>query len=423
MLRFLTHSLWKAVVLLTLLTVGGGRASCTNRRCLAQILINKEYLSQPQNENCTHKIDVPLIEYQTLSVDTKNLLIKSRMLAIIMWTDPELAWNTSVYKFKHLTLPVDKIWTPELHVTNGIKTTMSHNSRDLLVHSNGKVEHTVIINTEVNCEVNLFNYPFASDECPVAIQSWSHEGCGTDLVFGKVIVVDGSHGDWTTDNVTLLKKRSDRNYIMVELSIKSTNPFITLLLPSLLIVIADVVSFALPLGGGERNCFKVTLVLSLTMFLVILNDQLPGDGQCSPIIRIHFSVCLVLLVVTMLLSMLLTKMATDGGFLFSCWCEGSVSENTGNKDLKEDEEAKADISAIQLNGPEDNSRMLRKVVNFLDALDAKTLESDRYLTFANKVDRTIFWLYFGFGGVYFIAMTSVMANYKCSVEHFDFWYE
>lgn len=53
---------------------------------------------------------------------------------------------------------------------------MKHSSRDLLVDSNGTVKHTVIINAAVNCEVNLFNYPFASDECPVAIQSWSKEG-------------------------------------------------------------------------------------------------------------------------------------------------------------------------------------------------------------------------------------------------------
>lgn len=70
----------------------------------------------------------------------------------------------------------------------------------------------------------------------------------------------------------------------VSLSMKPTNPFITLMLPSILIVLADVVSFALPLGGGERSGFKVTLVLSFTLFLSILNDQLPGDSECSPII-------------------------------------------------------------------------------------------------------------------------------------------
>lgn len=56
------------------------------------------------------------------------------------------------------------------------------------------------------------------------------------------------------------------------------------MLPSILIILADVVSFSLPLTGGERNSFKVTLVLSFTMFLIILNDVLPGDSQCSPVI-------------------------------------------------------------------------------------------------------------------------------------------
>jgi hypothetical protein len=66
---------------------------------------------------------------------------------------------------------------------------------------------------------------------------------------------------------------------------RSENPFLSLVLPSILIIVADVVSFSLPLGGGERISFKVTLVLSFIMFLIILNDLLPGGGQCSPIIR------------------------------------------------------------------------------------------------------------------------------------------
>lgn len=57
-----------------------------------------------------------------------------------------------------------------------IHTTMKHKSRDLLVDSNGTVKHTVIIIAAVNCEVNLFNYPFAADWCPVAIQTWTDEG-------------------------------------------------------------------------------------------------------------------------------------------------------------------------------------------------------------------------------------------------------
>lgn len=124
-----------------------------------------------------------------------------------VWIDRDLAWNTSVYNYDEVVLPVKKVWTPELLVTNGsvsyirsvttnpnlwaswgpsdpsavshlcsIVTTMKHSSHDLLAYSNGTLKHSVVINAEVNCEVNLFNYPFASDECPVAIQTWSSNG-------------------------------------------------------------------------------------------------------------------------------------------------------------------------------------------------------------------------------------------------------
>jgi len=60
---------------------------------------------------------------------------------------------------------------------------------------------------------------------------------------------------------------------------------VTLILPSVLIMLADLVTFSLPVQGGERNSLKVTLVLSFTMFLLILNDHLSSGGQCSPILR------------------------------------------------------------------------------------------------------------------------------------------
>uniref|UniRef100_A0AAQ4NN83 Neurotransmitter-gated ion-channel ligand-binding domain-containing protein n=2 Tax=Gasterosteus aculeatus aculeatus TaxID=481459 RepID=A0AAQ4NN83_GASAC len=416
MLRFLNHSFKKAVVLLTLLT-GYGHAQCTTRRCLAEMLIKKEYLSQPQTENCTQNIFVKFLEYQTLSVDTKSLLLISRLRATLEWTDPDLAWNTSVYQFNEVILPVSKIWSPELHVTNGITTEMSHSSPDLLANSKGTVIHSVIINAQVICEVNLFNYPFASDKCPVAIQGWSRMGCGTNLVFGELKTVIASSGEWETGNATLERKRSDRNFILVPLSIKSTQPFITLVLPSILIVLADAVSFALPLGGGERNGFKVTLVLSFTMSLIILNDELPGDGECSPIIRFHFCCCLVILVVSMLWSMVMTRLSAEGRFGLFRRSKGPVSGNAGGGNAKEDEEVKAEVGVDVLGGVKEDGQILKKVVNFLEAIDGKTRESDRNQRFASKLDHIFFWFYLNSGIATLPTSNSVMVALTFSVLH------
>lgn len=51
-------------------------------------------------------------------------------------------------------------------------STLKHGSANVLVYCNGTVKDDLIINAEVDCEVNLFNYPFAYDVCPVAVQAW-----------------------------------------------------------------------------------------------------------------------------------------------------------------------------------------------------------------------------------------------------------
>lgn len=47
---------------------------CRTRRCLAEMLINKNLTSQPQYENCTLTIYMPFMEYQTLSVVSMHLI-------------------------------------------------------------------------------------------------------------------------------------------------------------------------------------------------------------------------------------------------------------------------------------------------------------------------------------------------------------
>lgn len=62
--------LWEfsLVLICLILEYRHAKAICTTRRCLAEMLIQKGFLSQPQNENCTQMIHVPFMEYQTLSV-------------------------------------------------------------------------------------------------------------------------------------------------------------------------------------------------------------------------------------------------------------------------------------------------------------------------------------------------------------------
>ncbi|CAF89457.1 unnamed protein product [Tetraodon nigroviridis] len=135
MLPLGVRSVWRSVVLLSVLATGQPESACMSRRCLAKMLMDKSLMSQPQERSCNHTIFVPFMEYQTLSVvstrvvptppavgklqDTKNLRLISRMQASLVWIDLDLAWDTADYEYDEMVLPVAKVWTPELHVTNG----------------------------------------------------------------------------------------------------------------------------------------------------------------------------------------------------------------------------------------------------------------------------------------------------------------
>ncbi len=54
-----------------------------------------------------------------------------------------------------------------------IDITIQPHKSDVLVSSNGNVDHAVIFFIAVSCEINLFTYPFVTGNCPVAINGWN----------------------------------------------------------------------------------------------------------------------------------------------------------------------------------------------------------------------------------------------------------
>lgn len=59
---------------------------------------------------------------------------------------------------------------------------------------------------------------------------------------------------------------------------------INLLLPSIFLMVMDIVGFYLPPNSGERVSFKITLLLGYSVFLIIVSDTLPATAVGTPLI-------------------------------------------------------------------------------------------------------------------------------------------
>ncbi|XP_051803616.1 5-hydroxytryptamine receptor 3A-like [Acanthochromis polyacanthus] len=89
---------------------------------------------------------------------------------------------------------------------------------------------------------------------------------------------------------------------------RATLYVVNLLIPSCFLITVDLFSFMLPPKDVDRSLFKMTLILGYTVFLIIMNDLLPITGETIPLLNVFLSLCLGLMVASLLETILITNL-------------------------------------------------------------------------------------------------------------------
>ncbi|KAG2469574.1 HSF4 protein, partial [Polypterus senegalus] len=72
---------------------------------------------------------------------------------------------------------------------------------------------------------------------------------------------------------------------------------INLVVPACFLIILDFASMFIPINGGERLGFKITVVLGFSVLLLIMNDLLPSTSS-TPLLGVFFSLSIALMVIS-----------------------------------------------------------------------------------------------------------------------------
>ncbi|TRY93312.1 hypothetical protein DNTS_029247, partial [Danionella cerebrum] len=375
-------------------------------RSLAESIIAKKLKSAPQGNDCSVHINITSMQYELLA---------------FRWKDPKLQSNDWPKNISAIMLPYDKIWTPGLVLDNAIDVSVKQYTSDVAVMKDGTVEHAVILFITVSCNINLFTYPFVSGDCRVAINGWNQSGCALMVEYPDNITISGNSqsGEWNSDKVSIRQDEDfkSRRYVLVALSINPFSAVVTLILPSVLIMLADLVSFALPVQGGERNNLKVTLVLSFTMFLLILNEHLSSGGECSPLLHYHFCFCLINLVLSMVMSIVLTRLALADSIQL---CKCSVSTKTENAS-EDQEEATGAPTTTMSTDLTSKLTLLQKIVNILEGMQQKDQETTKNESFVDRLDKFCFLLFVFIDIVYIIIVAALTKTEICKPKKIVIW--
>ncbi|CAH1792587.1 unnamed protein product [Owenia fusiformis] len=248
---------------------------------------------------------------QIVDVREKQQTIMSSVWLRFAWNDYFMRWNESKYEgVKTVHLKQTDVWTPDITLYTSVPTSQFSDSKDYLVKvtSDGSAYWYIPTRFVSTCKMDVQNFPYDVQNCKLKFGSWAYVSTELDLQ-NKSDSVDlaayESNGEWELMSAEAIRHSITYNccaepYIDVTYYIKiKRKPLyytFNVVLPCVFIVIVTPFSFLLSPGCGERIQLSITLLLSLTVFLLFVAEQLPVQSEDVPLVARYFIAAMLVLV-------------------------------------------------------------------------------------------------------------------------------
>ncbi|XP_038610272.1 5-hydroxytryptamine receptor 3A [Tachyglossus aculeatus] len=269
-------------------------------------------------------VSIDVIVYAVLSVDEKNQVLTTYIWYRQYWIDEFLMWDPEAFdSITQLSIPSNCIWVPDILINEFVDVGKSPDIPYVYVQHHGEVQNYKPIQVVTACRLDIYNFPFDVQNCSLTFTSWLHTIHDVNISLLR-------KPENVEQDKTLFLNQGEWELLCVlpqfqEFSIEGNNSYaemkfyvvirrrplfytVSLLLPSIFLMIMDIVGFYLPPDSGERVSFKITLLLGYSVFLIIVSDTLPATAIGTPLIGIYFVVCMALLVISLTETILIVRL-------------------------------------------------------------------------------------------------------------------
>ncbi|XP_040020985.1 neuronal acetylcholine receptor subunit alpha-7 [Gasterosteus aculeatus] len=302
--------MWKAMALWLLIFATLLRASLQGphqRLLLRELLRDYNPMERPvANDSQILTVQFSFTLMQVMDVDEKNQILTTNAWLQMQWYDHYLQWNQSEYPgVKNLRFTSDQIWTPDILLYNSAHDKFDATFKtNVLVNSSGFCEYLppgIFVST---CTVDVRWFPFDIQRCELKFGSWTFDGWLLDLQM-KEADVSGymTNGEW--DLLGVPGGRHEVFYdccpqpypdvtFVVTLRRRTLFYALNLLVPCVLLSSMTLVCFLLPANSGEKISLGITVLLSLTVFMLMVAEIMPATSDSVPLIGQYFASIMVI---------------------------------------------------------------------------------------------------------------------------------
>ncbi|KAK2857089.1 hypothetical protein Q5P01_005824 [Channa striata] len=247
--------------------------------------------------------DVVIVKFglsiaQLIDVDEKNQMMTTNVWLKQEWTDYKLQWTPSDFdNVTSIRVPSELIWVPDIVLYNNAdgEFAITHMTKAQLFHT-GRVRWVPPAIYKSSCSIDVTFFPFDQQSCKMKFGSWTYDRAKIDLepFENSVDLKDyWESGEWAIVNAvgTYNTKKYDCCHeiypdITYYFVIRRLPLFYTinLIIPCLLISCLTVLVFYLPSDCGEKITLCISVLLSLTVFLLLITEIIPSTSLVIPLI-------------------------------------------------------------------------------------------------------------------------------------------
>ncbi|XP_061756042.1 neuronal acetylcholine receptor subunit non-alpha-2-like isoform X1 [Nerophis ophidion] len=249
-----------------------------------------------QHANETIRVRFGLKISQLVDVDEKNQLMTTNVWLWQEWIDYKLRWNPDKYGgITNIRVPSENIWLPDIVLYENADGRFEGSlMTKAIVKYNGVITWTPPASYKSACTMDVTFFPFDRQNCTMKFGSWTYDGHMVDLVLVDEQVDRKDffdNGEWEILNAT--GARGDRRdglysypFLTYSFILKRLPLFYTLFLiiPCLGLSFLTVLVFYLPSDEGEKLSLSTSVLVSLTVFLLVIEEIIPSSSKVIPLI-------------------------------------------------------------------------------------------------------------------------------------------
>uniref|UniRef100_A0AAZ3QLD3 Neuronal acetylcholine receptor subunit alpha-7 n=1 Tax=Oncorhynchus tshawytscha TaxID=74940 RepID=A0AAZ3QLD3_ONCTS len=290
------------------------------RRLYKDLMRNYNPLERPVfNDSHSLTVHFSFSLMQIMDVDEKNQVLTTNIWLQLYWTDYYLQWNTTDYPgVTNVRFPDTQIWRPDILLYNSADERFDATFHtNVLVNSTGYCQYLPPGIFKSTCYIDVRWFPFDVQRCDLKFGSWTYGGWSLDLQMIEADVTGYiANGEW--DLVEVPGRRNERFYdcckepypdvtFTVVMRRRTLYYGLNLLIPCVLISTLALLVFLLPADSGEKISLGITVLLSLTVFMLLVAEIMPATSDSVPLIAQYFATTMVIVGLSVIATVLVLQ--------------------------------------------------------------------------------------------------------------------